>query len=104
MPSRKGRKGEKQVAKKTRGRRTPASGAGAIKSDVFAQLPAGWLGRFAIQVKYTDKQSFTLKLSDLDKAIEEAIQEGREPLFCIVFKNRRFWVCPEYVISSILEE
>ena len=96
----KGIKEEEKIARELGGIPTPRSGGGSIKGDVFATLNGT---KYSIQSKYTDNNSFTLKLSDLDKSIEEGLIHGRETIFIITFKNRRFWVLSEYQAKQLIE-
>ena len=94
MPKNIGIKEEDRIAKKLNGRTTPRSGGGIIKGDVLAKMGDKNL---CIQSKYTDKNSFTLKLSDLNNAERDALHEGKEPVFIVSFSGKRFWVLSEYI-------
>lgn len=66
---------EKWVAEVYGGRRTTASGSGTKdKGDVIALDEV-------FEVKYTEKQSFSLKLEDLMKINIEAIVTSKRPVF-----------------------
>lgn len=93
----KGRKAEKTLAKQINGRRVPMSGGGYTKGDVHTD-------RFCIQSKATDNKSFSVKLSDLQKAERDAMSQSKEPLFCIDICGQRFWLLWDYQIGEILDE
>lgn len=52
---------------------TPASGAGFRKGDALTD-------HFCIQAKSTQKNSISLKLSDVSKAVSDAMTEERIPV------------------------
>ncbi len=90
------RKQESNAAARLGGRVTPGSGSGwATKNDVRTD-------DLSLELKYTDKKSYSLKRADLDKAEQQAlIDGGRDFAFMVGFSqptsNR---VEREYVIIS----
>jgi len=83
IEKRKGRKAwlkqEKGIAKELRGRRQPGSGSvPGRKGDVVA-------GNLLVEAKVTSKLSFSLKLAELTKIMQEAHDQGRVPAFCVRF-------------------
>lgn len=96
MRTNKGMKAEKKLAKKLDMRTTPRSGGGMQKGDVKGD-------DYLIQLKYTDKQSFTLKQSDLEKAIREAISEGKEPMFVVSFGGIEYYIFTENQYKEYIE-
>lgn len=85
----KGMKEERILAKRLDMKTTPRSGGGMQKGDIKDE-------DYLIQLKYTEKQSFSLKLSDIQKANREAISEGKEPLFAISFKGEVYFLLNEH--------
>jgi hypothetical protein len=83
--SRRSRRSEDQAARSDGGRRQPASGAlrgqrGDVRTDE-------WL----IEDKFTDAESFSIKLTMLKKTIHEAlVTGGRLPMWRIVIQGHRF--------------
>jgi hypothetical protein len=72
---------EKEIASRVGGKRQPMSGAlKEMKSDVVSD-------RLRIDCKLTDKKSYSIKLSDLKKIIEESFGQNREPVIQIRFNQ-----------------
>lgn len=70
-------KHEKRLAKELGGQVNAASGAmWNRKGDVRT-------GKVLLEHKYTGKKSFTLKASELEKIVMEAILDNRMPVFAI---------------------
>ena len=69
---RKSIKQEKQIAKETGGRRHPMSGAGYHKGDVKTKV-------HLIEIKFTDKNSYSLNKDTMKKIFYEATYEDRIP-------------------------
>lgn len=96
---RRSRKQEASVAKGLGGRTTPRSGAGwAVKNDVRTN-------DLSVEVKYTDKKSYSLKHADLKKAERNALADsGREFAFVVGFGrlngHASMVVDDEYVVIS----
>jgi hypothetical protein len=64
------------------GTRTPGSGNGWIKkADVSTE-------NLLIELKTTTKDSFSLKVSDLSKIFDQALIDGKMPVFEIEFAER----------------
>lgn len=77
-------KQEQRMAEDLGGRVMPASGAMAnAKSDVRA------FGVVRAEAKYTAKESYSLKLADLDKIINEAGLESAVLQLCFVDRSNR---------------
>lgn len=74
-----GRLSEARLAKKLGARLHPMSGAGRIKDDMSTD-------DHIIEAKDANL-SYTLKSSDLDGLFRRAVQQGKEPLFIVTFKN-----------------
>jgi len=84
----KGRRFEKKLARRLGGRPQPASGAFPFhREDVVA-------GECLIQVKRTDKQQYTLKVSDLNKLVVNAVKAGKSPLLILWMGGRQWVVAP----------
>ncbi len=72
---------EKKLAKSVGGRRRYGSGnLWWMKGDVVSD-------DFLIEHKFSDGKQFALKESTLKKIFEEAIKEGKTPMFVIEFKK-----------------
>jgi hypothetical protein len=72
----------RKLAKALGGKVQPGSGsAWYAKADVKSQ-------RFATECKYTDKQQYTLKLSDIDKLRREALFEGKSWALQVTISGR----------------
>jgi hypothetical protein len=56
---------------------------------------------WSVEFKFTDKMSFSLKLSELLEAEKIAILDGRESLFGIRMGNRDWWVMSDEVFSTL---
>lgn len=85
------RRSEREAAKAEGGTVQPASGAlrrARSKGDV--RVPG-----ILIEDKVTDKQSFTIKETDLAKTISQAIMQGVTPHWRITIGNRRFRLMQE---------
>lgn len=83
--SQRARRSEEQGAKLEGGRRQPASGAlRGQKGDIRTQ---DWI----IEDKFTDAESYTIKLSMLRKTIHESLQmHGRLPQWRITIRGMKF--------------
>jgi len=76
-----GKCGEETVARRVKGRRTPGSGSvvgaeGDVRSDTLL-----------IEVKTTEKLSFSVKYRQLAKIAHEAELKGLTPVFSVVFAD-----------------
>ncbi len=90
-PQEKGRRYEKKLAKKVGGRVQLASGALPFaKEDISTET-------HLIQVKSTTKNSYTLKLEDLEILRENAIKIGKRPALMLHIGNRS-WKVTEGVV------
>ena len=85
-------KAEKEVAKKVKGRREKGSGAPTRSNDILTS-PAGQLLKgFSIEVKTTQRKSFTIT-EDLIKVVEDKARRiGKRPLLVISLKGKLLWV------------
>lgn len=96
---RRSRKQEAKIAERLGGRTTPRSGAGwAVKNDVKTN-------DLSVEIKYTDKKSYSLKHDDLKKAERHALNDsGREFAFVVGFGRRlghgSMVIDDEYVVIS----
>jgi hypothetical protein len=95
------RKQEHDWADRWGGRVTPGSGNGdKFKADVRTAI-------HLIELKYTHAASFTLKLGDLKKIEQQALLDGRDPVFGIEFAasagDNRYVVLPEWDYLAKLE-
>lgn len=86
---RKSQRQEKQVARKFGGSVNSGSGNGPYrKNDVRTS-------DLSLELKYTDKESFVLKLADLIKAEKYAIMDDRDFAFGICMGGRNWYVVSE---------
>lgn len=91
-------KQERKTAKQLGGKVMPASGATDFgKSDVRVA------GKYRVECKYTEKDTYTLKFNDLIKLHKEATFGGLEhPIFQIEFKGNfkaSYAIIPGYVLA-----
>ena len=87
-PQEMGRRFEKKVAKKTKGRVQPGSGSVPFfKEDVVTK---GCL----MQLKRTEKSQFTLHLKDLTELCINAAKVGKQPVFILHMGNRNWTIRP----------
>lgn len=92
MALRLAKKAERDVASKVKGRREKASGAVARSNDVLTH-PAGQLLKgFSIEVKTTQRQSFTITETLLKTVEDKARRVGKRPLIAINLKGKLLWV------------
>lgn len=90
----KGWRFEKKLAKRLGGRPQPASGAFPFhREDVVA-------GEYLIQVKRTDKQQYTLNMSDLNKLVANAVKAGKSPLLILWMGGRQWVVAPHGAVTE----
>lgn len=100
---RRSKKQERDLARHTGGKLTPASGARAVKGDVRVK------GIMRIEAKTTKNKSFSITQEMLDKIEEAAISAGEMPVIVVEFIDtegrpiREVAVCPTYVLNSIIE-
>jgi len=93
-PQEKGRHFEKKLAKRLGGRTQPASGALPFyREDVVA-------GQYLIQAKRTDKQQYTLKVSDLNTLVVNAVKVGKLPLMILWMGGRQWAIAPYGVVAE----
>jgi hypothetical protein len=77
-----GRTLENDIAAKYGGRRSPSSGASAFdKGDVR-------FDEYLAECKTTEAKSFSFKLATWDKAKQEALDLGKEPVMFVRFFDR----------------
>jgi Holliday junction resolvase len=91
MGLRMAKKTEQEVAKKVKGRREKASGAVARSNDVVTN-PAQPLKGFSIEVKTTQRKSFTITETLIKTVEEKARRLGKRPLLVISLKGKLLWV------------
>lgn len=97
---------EHEWAERWGGQTTPGSGNGdKFKADVRTAI-------HLIELKYTKAQQFTLKLADLRRIEQQALLDGRDPVFGVEFTgpgsglqfgDNRYVVLPEWDYLSKLE-
>lgn len=98
------KKQEREVAKRTLGKLTPASGALAVKGDVRVKNVV------RIECKTTKHKSFSVSLDMLDRLEEAATLAGEMPVLVVEFndgagrKLGELVICPGYVLDSLLGE
>jgi Holliday junction resolvase len=91
MTLRVARKTERNVANRVRGRREKASGAVARSNDVLTH-PTQLLKGFSIEVKTTQRQSFTITETLIKTVEDKARRVGKRPLIVISLKGKLLWV------------
>lgn len=87
---------EKRVARVVGGERSAGSGAFHRKGDVRAQDTL-W------ECKWTGKTQFTVKASELEKIVSEAIRDSRIPVFAIELNNRNYVLLEEDDYLAMLD-
>lgn len=96
-------KQEKEVAKRVRGRTTPASGSRDTKGDVRVMRKA------RIECKTTKNKSFSVTLDMIRKIEDAGVQAGELPVLLVEFtdgfgrKVAEVAVVPSYVLDDICE-
>jgi Holliday junction resolvase len=85
------RKVEQDVAKRVKGRREKASGAVTRSNDVITN-PTQLLKGFSIEVKTTQRKSFTITETLIQTVEDKARRLGKRPLLVISLKGRLLWV------------
>jgi hypothetical protein len=84
--TRRSRKQEHRIAGEVGGRPVSGSGSGWVtKNDVKTD-------KWSIEVKFTDKKSYSLKIDDLLKAEKYALMDGMRDMAFIVELGGREWV------------
>lgn len=96
-PQKRGRFYEAEIAKRTGGKTTPFSGAGAVKEDV---IDGDWL----VQAKLTDKNSFSLKLSVLEELALNAVKQGKTPRLEVSINGKTFVILEEKYFDRLKSE
>ena len=82
-------KHEKRLAKKVGGSKTAASGAfWSRKGDVRSH-------DLLIEHKWTGKKSFSIKATEVEKIVTEAIIDSRMPVFGISLNNKNYVLLTE---------
>jgi Holliday junction resolvase len=85
-------KTEKEVARKVKGRREKGSGAPTRSNDILTS-PAGQLLKgFSIEVKTTQRKSFTITETLIKTVEDKARRIGKRPLLVISLKGKLLWV------------
>lgn len=92
-PQEKGRRFEKALAKKLRGRLQPASGALPFRKEDIS------VGSYLVQAKRTDKRQYTLKLADLNALVVHAAKAGKLPVL-ILWMGGRQWTIAPYDVAA----
>jgi Holliday junction resolvase len=91
MTLRVARKTEQDIASKVKGRREKASGAVARSNDVLTH-PTQLLKGFSIEVKTTQRQSFTITETLIKTVEDKARRVGKRPLIAINLRGKFLWV------------
>ncbi len=100
---RRAKKQEKELAKATRGKLTPASGSREVKGDVRVK------GVTRIEAKTTKNKSFSVTLDMIDKIESAAIGSAEMPVLVIEFndgngrKIKDVAVLPMYALQTLLD-
>ena len=82
----KSRRQEKRLAREFKGRRQPGSGHFVgLKGDVLSP-------KYLFEAKYTDKKSYSLKLTTLEKIECEAARSQRIPVLTVCFGGREYFI------------
>lgn len=95
---------EREVAQRTGGRLTPASGAGAVKGDVRVKKV------IRIECKTTKNKSFSVTREMIEKLESAAVLSGEMPVLIVEFndgagrKVGELAICPTYVLDTFIEE
>lgn len=91
------KKHEKRLAKQFDGQTTAASGAfWSRKGDVRSQ-------KFLIEHKWTGKKSKTIQAAELKKIINEAIMDGRTPVFGIHLDGENYVILLETDFMELVQ-
>jgi Holliday junction resolvase len=90
MPD-KGLKAEREVARKIRGRRTPASGALGGQNDIITN-------HLSVEVKASAK-GVRITETLLDKVRKRALMEGRSPALCLKIGKYTLWAFFEEALT-----
>lgn len=89
---------EKGVAKRYGGKVNPGSGNGWVhKNDVRNNA-------YSFECKTTEKNQFTLRLSDLINAEKHAVLSGREMVFVVEIGGRNWMVITEPLFESLQDD
>lgn len=95
---RRSRRQEDRTARTYNGSRNVMSGAGWMrKADVRSM-------QFMIENKFTDAQSYSLKLVELRDLAKKARLAGRVPLFQVDVDGHRYVIIPEEDFLDLLSE
>jgi hypothetical protein len=93
---RESQKQERQAGVRFGGKTTIGSGNGwTQKNDVRTKT-------ISMELKFTDKKSFSLKLEDLLIAERHALLDGRESLFGVRMGSRDWWILSDESFQSLL--
>jgi Holliday junction resolvase len=85
------KKVEMEVAKRVKGRREKGSGAPTRSNDVLTH-PTQLLKGFSIEVKTTQRKSFTITEALIQTVEDKARRIGKRPLLVISLKGKLLWV------------
>jgi Holliday junction resolvase len=91
MTLRLAKKAEREVAKKVKGRQERGSGAPTRSNDILTH-PAELLKGFSIEVKSTQRKSFTITETLIQTVEDKARRIGKRPLLVISLKGKLLWV------------
>jgi hypothetical protein len=92
------REQEKQVAKDLSGRITPGSGCGNLKGDVRVR------GSYRIECKNTQKNSYSLKRSEIEKIEDQAVTYSETGIMIIRFNKNEEHNTDKQVVILDYEE
>ncbi len=96
-------KQERELAKRTGGRLTPASGSGVVKGDVRVK------GKIRIEAKTTKHKSFAVSLAMFQRLEESALSTGEMPVIVVEFITpdgkpiAELAVVPTYVLDGLVQ-
>jgi Holliday junction resolvase len=86
------KKAEMEVTKRVKGRREKASGAVARSNDILTHPAGELLKGFSIEVKTTQRKSFTITETLIKVVEDKARRLGKRPLLVISLKGKLLWV------------
>ena len=100
---RRAKKQERELAKSTRGRLVPASGARDVKGDVRVK------GVVRIEAKTTKNQSFSVSREMVEKIEAAAVASNEMPVLVVEFndgngrKLKELAIMPMYALQTLLD-
>jgi len=86
-----GREKEIKVAKRLGGKVEKASGAIARSNDIIT-CPNNPLKGFSVEVKSTNRNSFSISYNLVKSVEEKALRSGKRPLIVLFLKDKCLWV------------